>query len=65
MGENEDIDVKFWFNVETHEVERGEHSNFTKLIGPYDTRAEAEKALEKVKLNNKQWDEDQKDEDDR
>ncbi|WP_309080005.1 SPOR domain-containing protein [Zhihengliuella sp.] len=46
----------YWFNVETHEVESGAQSDWTKLLGPYPTRAEAEQALEKVRRRNEAWD---------
>src|SRR3954447_2158714 len=40
--------ANYWFNVVTHQVEEGPQSDWTQLIGPYETREEAEKALEKV-----------------
>ena len=46
----------FWYNVVTHEVVQGAQSDWRQLIGPYDTRAEAEKALEKVQQRNEAWD---------
>ncbi|GAB3652599.1 hypothetical protein GCM10027591_09560 [Zhihengliuella somnathii] len=46
----------FWYNVVTHEVEVGAQSDWTQLIGPYETRAEAEKALDKVRERNEAWD---------
>ncbi|WP_155848441.1 SPOR domain-containing protein [Arthrobacter sp. 35W] len=47
---------QFWYNVKTHEVEEDAMSDWTQLIGPYDTRAEAEAALEKVRQRNDSWD---------
>ncbi|MFT4147860.1 MAG: SPOR domain-containing protein [Micrococcaceae bacterium] len=64
MDENSDIDVKFWYNVDTHQVERGEQSDYTQLIGPYDTREEAEAALSKVQQRNEAWDKQDEDDDD-
>ena len=50
--------TEFWFNVRTHEVEEDRQSDWSQLIGPYATRAEAEKALEKVQQRNDAWDKD-------
>ncbi|MCC9145055.1 MULTISPECIES: SPOR domain-containing protein [unclassified Arthrobacter] len=49
----------FWFNVVTHQVEEGPQSDWTKLLGPYPTREEAELALQKVQARNKAWDADE------
>ena len=46
---------KFWFNTETHEVEEGRQSDWTKLMGPYTTREEATHALEKARKRNQDW----------
>lgn len=48
--------AEFWYNVVTHEVEVGAQSDWTQLIGPYETRAEAEQALKKVQQRNEAWD---------
>jgi hypothetical protein len=50
---------QYWFNVRTHEVEVDAQSDWRQLIGPYETRAEAERALEKVQQRNKSWDADE------
>ncbi|TKV28216.1 SPOR domain-containing protein [Arthrobacter sp. NamB2] len=50
--------TEYWFNVRTHEVEEDRQSDWSQLIGPYATRAEAEKALEKVQQRNEAWDKD-------
>ena len=47
---------KYWFNIETHEVEEGRQSDWTKLMGPYGTREEAAQALEKARRRNQDWD---------
>jgi hypothetical protein len=47
----------FWFNIETHEVEEGRQSDWTKLMGPYPTREDATHALEKARKRNQDWDE--------
>ena len=46
---------QFWYNVKTHEVEEDAQSDWTQLIGPYETREEAEQALEKVRARNDAW----------
>ena len=50
--------TEYWFNVRTHEVEEDRQSDWSQLIGPYATRAEAERALEKVQQRNDAWDKD-------
>ncbi|MGV0109910.1 MULTISPECIES: SPOR domain-containing protein [unclassified Arthrobacter] len=50
--------TEYWFNVRTREVEEDRQSDWSQLIGPYATRAEAEKALEKVQQRNDAWDRD-------
>ncbi|WP_309071259.1 SPOR domain-containing protein [Arthrobacter sp.] len=47
--------VQYWYNVRTHEVEEDAQSDWSQLIGPYNTRAEAERALEKVQERNRAW----------
>lgn len=47
----------YWYNVNTGEVEVGAQSDWTQLIGPYATRAEAQDALDRVKARNEAWDE--------
>ncbi|WP_209684780.1 SPOR domain-containing protein [Arthrobacter stackebrandtii] len=44
--------AQYWYNVETHEVEKDAQSDWQKLIGPYETRAEAEAAPERVRARN-------------
>ncbi|WP_155849347.1 SPOR domain-containing protein [Arthrobacter sp. H20] len=48
--------AEFWYNVQTHEIEEGAQSDWRQLIGPYPTRAGAERALEKVAERNQAWD---------
>ncbi|RHA37527.1 SPOR domain-containing protein [Cellulomonas rhizosphaerae] len=45
----------FWFNTETHEVEEGRTSDWSKLMGPYGSRDEAAHALDKAKARAKEW----------
>ncbi|APF39746.1 SPOR domain-containing protein [Neomicrococcus aestuarii] len=49
----------FWYNVETGEVEVGAQSDWTKLLGPYASREEAQKAMDKVHRNNDAWDDEE------
>lgn len=53
--------VQYWYNIRTHEVEEDAQSDWTQLIGPYSTRAEAERAPEKVEQRNKTWEADDDD----
>jgi len=46
----------FYFNIETHQVEEGRQSDYTKLMGPYPTREAAEQALETARRRNQSWD---------
>ncbi|MEE1620272.1 SPOR domain-containing protein [Zafaria sp. Z1313] len=46
----------YWYNTVTKQVETGAQSDWTQLIGPYATREEAERALEKVEQRNAAWD---------
>ena len=48
--------TEYWFNVVTHEVEKGPQSDWTKLLGPYATAQEAQGALLKVQQRNAAWD---------
>lgn len=45
-------DEKWFYNQATGEVEQGKTSSFEHRMGPYDTREEAEHALDKVKERN-------------
>jgi hypothetical protein len=46
----------FWFNTETHEVEDGRKSDWSKLMGPYASREEAAHAFDKAKARTEAWD---------
>ena len=50
MMHNEDL--KYYYNLETRQVEQGKVSSYDNRIGPYDTREEAEHALEIAKERN-------------
>lgn len=53
----DDKDLKWFFNQETGEVEQGLVSAYDKRMGPYDSKEEAERALEIVAERNAQADE--------
>ncbi len=54
-----DIDPEYWFCLTHRAVEiRGEFCPNNDRLGPYATRADAERALEKVKERNEAWDKD-------
>lgn len=54
---------EYWFNIVTGTVESGPQSDWSQLLGPYNSRAEAETAMAKVRERNEQWDaEDEEDE---
>jgi hypothetical protein len=48
---------EWYYNLETHEVEEGLISDWTKRIGPYPTREAAERALETAARRTAEWDE--------
>ncbi len=61
-GQQEVTDVaerprEFYYNLETHEVEEGLVSDWTRRIGPYPTREDAEHALETAARRSAAWDE--------
>lgn len=54
---------QYWYNVSTGNIEKGPQSDWSKLLGPYDTAAEAQEAMAKVQARNAAWDEQDEDED--
>ncbi|MFC2403608.1 MAG: hypothetical protein ACFNPU_00155 [Corynebacterium matruchotii] len=46
-------DLKYYYNLETRQVEQGKVSSYDNRIGPYDTREEAEHALEIARERNR------------
>jgi len=46
---------QFYYNVATHQVEEGRVSDWANLMGPYPTRAAAEKALETAAARAQKW----------
>ncbi|MFF2369254.1 SPOR domain-containing protein [Agromyces sp. NPDC058110] len=51
----EDIEHRFWYNLKTGAVEQGFQSPSVDRAGPFDTREEAEHALEKLRANSEKW----------
>lgn len=47
--------VQFWYNLRTGQVEEGQQSKITELWGPFETRAEAETAMDKARQRNEEW----------
>lgn len=51
----------YWYCVKHHRVEQGEDvCPPIDRLGPYDSREEAEKALQKAAQRNEEWDNDPK-----
>lgn len=48
-------DESWWYNLKTNEVEYGLLSAAVYRVGPFDTRVEAEQALELVKARSAAW----------
>lgn len=51
--------MQYYFNVETKSVEEHDDPDRARninLLGPYDSRADAEDALEKAQARNEAWD---------
>ncbi|UOE45018.1 SPOR domain-containing protein [Agromyces larvae] len=51
----DDIEHAYWYNMRTGEVEHGLLSPSAERIGPFQTRPEAERALEKLRENSAKW----------
>ncbi len=49
---------KFWYCLEHHRVEPQDGCAYQDRLGPYDTEAEAARALEKAKERTEAWDND-------
>lgn len=55
MGDKSD--TQYWYNTQTGQVEEGSHrSSWTHLLGPYPTREDAQRALEKARDRSDSWD---------
>ncbi|WP_448004532.1 SPOR domain-containing protein [Agromyces bauzanensis] len=51
----EDVEHMFWYNMKTGEVEQGFQSPAVDRVGPFETREEAEHALEILRANSAKW----------
>ena len=51
---------KYYYNLDTRQVEVGRESDVFGRMGPYDTREEAENALKSAEARNDKWDEEDK-----
>ncbi len=50
--------MTYWYCLNHHAVEAADGCDYKDRLGPYDTEAEAARALEKVKERNEAWDND-------
>ena len=55
-----DADTEYWFCLKHHTVEGEEGCRNADRLGPYGSRDEASRALEKVEQRNEEWDSDPK-----
>lgn len=51
----DDDEKRYWYNMETGEVEQGFKSPSVDRVGPFETYEEAEHALEKLRQNSATW----------
>jgi hypothetical protein len=59
----EDVEHMYWYNLKTGEVEQGYESPSVDRVGPFETHAEAERALEILRANSAKWAEEEAAED--
>ena len=59
----EDVEHLYWYNMNTGEVEQGFQSPAVDRVGPFETRSEAERALEILRANSAKWAEEEAAED--
>ncbi len=50
--------MSFWYCLNHHAVEGQDGCDYKDRLGPYETEADAARALEKVKERNEEWDND-------
>ncbi|QTX04822.1 SPOR domain-containing protein [Agromyces archimandritae] len=60
---SDDVERMYWYNLRTGEVEQGFQSPAVDRVGPFETRAEAERALEILRANSAKWAEEDEAED--
>ncbi|MDQ1609823.1 MAG: hypothetical protein QOE16_2555 [Microbacteriaceae bacterium] len=54
-GIEQDAEHRYWYNIRTGAVEQGFQSPAPDRVGPFNTRVEAEHALEKLRENSAKW----------
>ena len=59
----QDVEHQYWYNMKTGEVEQGFLSPAPDRVGPFETHAEAERALEILRANSAKWAEEEAAED--
>ncbi|WP_299036633.1 hypothetical protein [uncultured Pseudokineococcus sp.] len=59
----DDERTAWFYNVSTGEVEHGPQSLGRRLMGPYETREDAARALETARERTQAWDEEERAED--
>jgi hypothetical protein len=59
----QDAEHMYWYNLHTGEVEQGFESPSVDRVGPFETRAEAERALDVLRANSAKWAEEEAAED--
>ncbi len=50
--------AEYWYCLEHHKVEGKDGCKSADRLGPYESEAEASRALEKVQERNEEWDND-------
>lgn len=56
-----EADQQWWYNLTTGEVEQGMVSTSYDRVGPFETKDQAQHALEKLAENNRAWEEAERD----
>lgn len=51
---------QYWYNTKTSQVEKGPQSSWENRMGPYDTEAEAQAALDTAASRSASWDREDK-----
>ena len=56
------VPERWWFNLKTQTSEFGRFVDSANRVGPFDTKDEADRALQTLKLRSQQWAEEESDE---
>jgi hypothetical protein len=54
-GIDQDPENRYWYNTKTGAVEQGYQSPAPDRVGPFETHAEAEHALDTLRANSAKW----------